>query len=135
MIPAERVYSVAIVVDPGFGSRLKALAETQHVWAVKSAANDRAAAELREGDDDFSFEKGVTMFAPSVGDSPVQWCADIIGTVEEHHGRHSHVPPVTVLDIYGAEPTPQLRRVLARYRFTHVVEKTEGFQARARSAI
>jgi hypothetical protein len=135
MKDAETAYAVAIVVDPEFGDRLTTLAANQHVWAVKSPSNEQAAEKLRGNDGKDSLEKGVTLFAPTVGDSPTQWCADMIGTVEEHHGKYSHIPPVTVLDIYGAKPTPLLRNVLADYGFTDIAETSNGFQARACSAI
>jgi hypothetical protein len=131
----DNPYSVAIVVDPMFGARLRDLAATVHVWAVESAENRTAADALRATDGEYSLEKGVTMFRASVGESPIQWCADIVGTVEEHHGRYAHSPPVTVLEVYGAPPNPELRTVFARYGFTHVVDTPDGFRARSRPAV
>jgi hypothetical protein len=132
---ADKPYSVAIVVDPAFGERLRDLAATQHVWAVESIENRATTEALRATQPDDGLETGVTLFRPSVGESPIQWCADIIGTVEEHHGRYAHVPPVSVLEVYGAASTPELRAVFARYGFTHIVDAPGGFRARSRPAV
>jgi hypothetical protein len=133
-MPTESPYTVAIVVDPGFGSRLRDLATTCHVWAVDSPVNAKAAQELRASDGEHSLDKGVTMFRATAGASAEQLCAEIVSTVEEHHGEYSHVPPVGRLRVYGAQLTPDLQAELARYGFTEVTNLTDGFLARSRSA-
>jgi hypothetical protein len=126
-------YTVAIVVDPAYGAQLAELAARVHAWVVDTAPNRAAAEQVRRNSPGFSFESGVTLFAPS-GRGPVQDVADIIGTVETHHGESSHIPPVSVLEVYGAEARPELRAVLARYGFTHVVDAAGGFRAISRPA-
>ena len=85
-------------------------------------------------DGEHSLEKGVTMFRATPGASAEQLCAAIVGTVEEHHGEHSHVPAVGRLRVYGAQATPDLQAELARCGFTEVASMTDGFLARSRPA-
>ena len=85
-------------------------------------------------DSEVSLEKGVTMFRATPGASAEQLCAEIVGTVEEHHGEYSHVPPVGRLRVYGAQATLDLQAELARYGFTEVASMTDGFLAGSRSA-
>ena len=129
----EARYTVAIVVDPDYGAQLAALAARVHAWVVETGPNRAAAEQIRRDSPGFSFESGVTLFRPS-GQGPVQDVADIIGTVDTHHGESSHVPPVSVLEVYGADAQPELRTVFARYGFTHLVDFAGGFRAISRPA-
>jgi hypothetical protein len=74
------------------------------------------------------------MFRATPGASAEQLCEEIVGTVDEHHGEYSRVPPLGRLRVYGAEATPELQAELARYGFTEVANMTDGFLATSRSA-
>jgi hypothetical protein len=124
-------YSVAIVVDPDFGARLRELAARLHVWAVDTPANRSVGEPIQRELDGFHFDKGVTLFRAAMK-SREQDVADIIANVDTHHGESSHVPAVSVLEVYGSTASPELRRVFARYGFTHIVDGEDAFQAISR---
>jgi hypothetical protein len=118
---AVSAYRVAIVADPKCGEQLRALAEHMHVWAADTPINRAAAAQLWAATTSPSIERGVTVFRVNRDQSPDAWVAEILDTVELHHGEHSHDPLMTVLEIHGASLSPRLRSALASAGFTRVV--------------
>jgi len=124
-------YAVAVVVDTGFGDKLSNLASRIHVWCVDTPEN-RAAAEIiwQQNAHPYSIERGVTIFSTDLNASPDQIVASELGTIDLHHGEYSHDPPFSVLNIYGAMPTPVLREALAGFGFIKIIPTDEGFTAR-----
>jgi hypothetical protein len=124
-------YTVGIVVDAAFGERLHALVTRMPTWIADTPPN-RAAAEAhwrthpRE-----AHPNGITTFRVDATRPPEEWCADVLGAVIEHHGEYSHNPPVSVLEVIGAQPLEHLVGVLGDYGFTLVSPTPEGFRARA----
>lgn len=129
----EAPYVVAIVVDPAYGPHLLRLSARMHVWAVDTPLNRAVAEQIWSQSPGFDFEAGVTLFRSS-GKGAIQDVADIIGVVDTHHGESSHVPAVSVLEVYGADAPPELRTVFARYGFTHLIDIDGGFRAISRPA-
>jgi hypothetical protein len=128
---SEATYTVGIVVDPAFGDHLGALAQRMPVWVVDTPAN-RATAEAHwRAHPGASAATGLTTFRVDIEDRPERWCAEVLGTVVEHHGVYSHDPPVTVLLIIGARPGPDLREALAGFGFACLADTPDGFEARA----
>jgi hypothetical protein len=124
-------YTVGIVVDATFGERLHALAARMPTWVADTPPN-RAAAEAHwrthPGE---AHTNGITTFRVDAGLAPEEWCAGILGTVIEHHGEYSHTPPVSILEVIGAQPLEPLVGTLGYYGFTLVSPTPEGFRARA----
>ena len=116
-------YRVAIVADPEFGERLMSLAERMHVWVPETPANRKVAEQIWRADV-LSIERGATTFCVRPSASADEWVAGILADVELHHGQYSHNPPVSTLEIYGAELSPRLRDALASIGFTHI--ETDG---------
>src|SRR5689334_20076494 len=100
-------YVVAIVVDPSFGEGLHALVGHMPIWVVDTPPN-RAAAETYWRTHPGEPHTGITTFRVDSTKGPEEWCADILGTVIEHHDAYSHDPPVSVLEVVGAEPGTHL---------------------------
>ena len=117
------------MVDRAFGDGLEELAPRCHVWAVRSPVNEGAAERIRAAaGGSFSLESGVTLFAPG-GGGPEDDCVAILATVEEHHGEHSHDPPLSAVEVHGAEPTAAVRAELDALGFTRVEPAGDGFVA------
>lgn len=127
---SESSYAVGIVVDPAFGGRLGVLAERMPVWLAATPANQAAAKAHWRSHSPGSRGSGVTTFRVDDREGPKEWLAGILATVIEHHGEHSHTPPVNVLLILGVEPEPDLRKELASHGFHRVTTIPEGFEAR-----
>lgn len=70
----------------------------------------------------------MTLF-DAAGASPEHELISIFGTVEEHHGEHSHDPPLDEIEVLGAEPTPEVWTALSAFGFTEVVPARRGFVA------
>jgi hypothetical protein len=135
----DSAHRVAIVVDPAFGARLDALAERLHVWVADTPTNRSAAERLWRlhppTGTSRDLERGVTTFNVEPSHSPEQWCAAIVGTVDEHHGGFAHNPPVSELEVYGAPPTPEVRAAFAAYGFDEIAATPGGFRAKSRPAL
>lgn len=120
-------YTVGIVVDATFGERLHALMARMPTWIADTPLN-RAAAEAHwrthPGE---AHTNGITTFRVDAARAPEDWCAGILGAVIEHHGEHSHSPPVSVLEVIGAQPLKPLVGALGDYGFTQVEPYARGF--------
>jgi hypothetical protein len=123
-------HRVAIVLDPHFAGKLIPLAARMHVWACDSPENretaERIWAEARNATP--SNERGVTTFVPSGGTHEEVLC-EILPTVDEHHGRFSHDPPWSRIEVHGARLTPEVRAALEGYGATSYREFDGGFVA------
>ena len=125
-------YRVALVVDPCFGVGLEELARGMHVWAVRSADNERVVRRIWENDDGARpLETGVTLF-DSPDETPEEACKGIIETVELHHGEYSHNPAVTAIEVFGVQPTRSIREEFAAHRFDEVTASGDSFVASRR---
>lgn len=75
----------------------------------------------------------MTIFGVDFDSSPAEWCRAILPAVEEHHGRYSHVPPVSALEVYGTELTEELLVELAALGFVRVEAMPGGWRVSSRS--
>jgi hypothetical protein len=108
-------YRVAIVVDRQFGPQLGDLAGRLHVWVCDSPANRPAAEAIwrARGDGEYDIESGATLFNCAPDEAVEDALVDIIGTVDEHHGKYSHDPPWSVIEVIGCNPSPRVQAAFA----------------------
>jgi hypothetical protein len=124
-------YAVALVLDPEFGEKIVDLASRIHVWVVASPTNCSIAKALW-GNQPIrtpSIETGITTFDVDLNATPEQWCKGILGTIDLHHGEHSHTPPYSRLEIYGLPFNDTLRLIFSDYGFTSFQQTDHGFKA------
>ena len=132
----ERPHAVALVVDPEFGERLADLSRRIHVWVLGTPTNRRVAERVwREARGVHSLESGITIFKDSVDAAADEIVGRQLPTIDLHHGAYSHSPPWSVLEVYGAPPSPALRAVLGEYGFTDVRATAEGLVATVPSVV
>jgi hypothetical protein len=124
-------YTVGIVVDVIFGERLHALVARMPTWIVDTPPNRAAAEAYWRTHPGEAHTNGITAFGVDAARAPEEWCAGILGAVIEHHGEYSHNPPVSVIEVIGAQPLEPLVVALGKYGFTLVSPTPEGFRARA----
>jgi hypothetical protein len=127
-------YTVALVVDASFGDRLLPLAQRMHTWVVDAPANKEAAkrywAKLPEPRAQ-GIEQGITTFVIHDPDGkPEEWCAGIIGSLDIHHNEYSHSPGYAVLEVYGAQPTDEVKVAFREYGLLNFQPTDFGFVAR-----
>ena len=127
-------YAVAIVVDPVFGERLFRIAARMPVWIADTPKNRSAVDQHRARHPGQSGTEGVTTFKVDPDANSEDWCAQVLSMVELHHGRFSHNPSYSVLEVFGATLTPTLRAALGDVGFRSFTERRDGFRATSSEA-
>lgn len=125
-------YTVALVTDPDFGSRLAAVSSRVHTWIVATAANSAAAEEIWAAQPQprsYSIKRGVTTFRAELDEDRVSLCERMLTALDEHHNNHSHYPGYTVLEIYGISFTERLRPPFTELGFSSFEQTAYGFRA------
>ena len=122
---------MGIVVDPDFAERVHFLAHEMPVWIVDTAVNWAAAESHWRQEPDKKSTNGITTFKVDPMASPEDWCAGVLDTVIEHHGEYSHDPPVSSLEVIGAQPAASLIAILAERGFAELKPTRNGFRASA----
>ncbi len=127
-------YAVAVVVDPVFGERLFSVAPRMPVWIADTPRNRLAVEQHRTRYHGQQSADGVTTFTVDPNTSSEDWCAKVLSTVDLHHGRLSHNPPYSALEVFGATLTPALRATLGDLGFDLFTEREDGFRAASSDA-
>lgn len=125
-------YTVALVLDPNFGDRLKVIAERIHTWVVDTPQTRAVAEETWAAQAmpiEYNIETGITTFIPASEDGPEAWCEGIVGTLDQHHDEMSHEPGYGVLEVYGLRFNERLRPVFVELGFSGFEETDYGFRA------
>ena len=104
----KKAHSIALVLDRDFGQRLAPLATRMCVWIVNTPENVSAARVVRG--------EGCLGTAYS------------LDTIDEHHNEISHMPPSSILEVYGARPTAAFLNALAELRFSNPEDIDGGFR-------
>jgi hypothetical protein len=104
--------TVIVVLDPQVGENLAHLAEQAPVWIVNTPSNVARVGPLRDRGMNISTFK----FDPR--SSPEKICADILETIELHHGSYSQDKAFEELRILGCVGTSELNEALAEIGFS-----------------
>jgi hypothetical protein len=120
-------HRVAVVVDPDYGEAVRPLSLSRHVWIVRSPRNNAVVEAMRAQCNEHSAETGVSTF--NAGGTPEESFLSILGVVDEHHGEHSHDPPLSVIEVVGVAATDAIREQLAAVGFRQTEPDDEGFTA------
>ena len=121
--------TVAIVVDPEFGERLRGLVARMPVWIARTPTNAPIIHALFVEAGRSVLDSGVTDFSVDPRASPDEWCVNILYMVDLHHGRASQNPPYRAVEVYGTQPTPAVRTALSEYGLTQLESTPDGFRA------
>jgi hypothetical protein len=120
---------VSIVVDPAFGERLGEIARRGPVWIADTEVNRAAAERWWSNHPSPGTYEGVTTFLVSGRESPEEWCAEVLPTVDMHYGAYDDNPPMyDAIDVFGASPTPTLRDLFATAGYTSIATLPGGFR-------
>ena len=125
----EAPYTVAIVLDPNFGVRLRNVAAHFDVWTVTSQINRTVVEQLWKEAAETQGCHEVTIWTSDLrGTAAEDWRA-ILMNIEQHHGPNAHNPPVTILGVYGSTLTEDMRQELGHYGYDTVEPTSDGFRA------
>ena len=119
-------YKVIVVVSRDFGERLAALPEGTPVWIVDTPTNSLVAHRLwneRKRD----HLTGITTFQADPSTSPEAALIGVLDGIDLHHGPFSADPPYTQLEVFGTNPSEEVRTELSRYGFNEFESTVEGF--------
>jgi hypothetical protein len=125
-------YRIAIVLDRTFGDRLLPLAQRLHVWICDTPLNRASVKAVwrSRGDRPHDIESGATIFTCSETDTAETMLLQQVGTLDLHHGRYSHSPPWSVIEVVGMSPTPTVVNEFANLGANIVVTSLTCFEAR-----
>ncbi|MFM0073665.1 hypothetical protein PQQ86_21145 [Paraburkholderia sediminicola] len=126
-------YTIALVVDPDFGSRLIAVSSRIHTWIVATTANAASAEKIwteQPEPHSYSIECGVTIFHADLDEDRNRWCETMLNAVDEHHNSYSHDPGYTVIEVYGTPFEERLRSAFTELGFSSFEQTAYGFRAR-----
>jgi len=122
-------YSVSVVLDRAFGSRLAELLVLGPVWIVESPVNRAIAEGLWAQFPTRNHLDSLTTFKAAETDSPEEMLIGNLGTIDLHHGFYSADPPYTVLEVVGTCLTPRIEAALTDLGFDSFPVTTDGFRA------
>jgi hypothetical protein len=122
-------YSVSVVLDRSYGSRMRGLIKAGPVWVVDSPANREFTQQLWAESPTLGHLDGVTLFKASENRPPEQMLIDWMDTIDLHHGVYSADPPYTAIRVVGSMLTPEGRQVLGTFGFASFTVTDEGFHA------
>ena len=122
--------TVLIVVDGEFGDQLFSVALDSPIWIADSPTNVSVTEELRRtGRGDM-----ITTFRYDHTRSGSEALADILPTIDLHHGSLSQDPPYRRVEVVGARPNHAAKKALADIGFELESLTTRGFVAVALEA-
>jgi hypothetical protein len=103
-------YKVYVVVDREFGERLAALERGVPVWIVETPANKIVAQRLWNERSAETHLTGITTFDDSESSASEDLLIGELAAVDLHHGSYSADPPYTVIEVFGAALTTEVKR-------------------------
>lgn len=112
--------TVAIILDPDFGSRLATLDESIPVWLVSSPLNDSAFAGHNRSANSATF----TTADPTAA---AENLLGIIDDVDLHHGPFSESEPYRSILVIGVKAEQPVLQKLAALGFRFVHDTPDGF--------
>ena len=122
-------YSVFVVLDGEYGTRLSELIVKGPIWIVDTPTN-RAAADMSwAAFPDRKHPDGVTVFTSKNIGSPETILLANLYTIDLHHNAYSADPPYTVLEVIGTSLSEKIKTELSEYGFDEFLTTSEGFRA------
>src|SRR6266849_3515908 len=116
------------------GERLFSIAARMPDWIADTPRNRSAVEQHRARHPGQSGTEGVTTFKVDPNATSEDWCAQVLTNVDLHHGRYSHNPPYSVVEVFGATLTPTLRTALGDLGFHLFTARDDGFRATSSDA-
>jgi hypothetical protein len=121
--------SVLVVLDPGYGERLRQMWPGRPVWIAMSPNNEPTVRSLWASHPDGDHLSGITGFRFDADALPENSLLDNLDMIDLHHGLHSSKNPYTVLEVIGARLTIDVREALRKLGFEKFLEHAGGFTA------
>jgi hypothetical protein len=120
-------YTVHIVVDSEYGSRIRDLPADEPSWIIDSDVNRPVVEALWQERKQQDYLVGITIFQGAASDSQEGCFIAELESIELHHGSQSHDPPYSVLDVIGIHWTERIKEAVAKYGFESHTSTKNGF--------
>jgi hypothetical protein len=127
---SDDAVAVTLVVDSEFGDHLSEVAAMGAVWIVESSTNRSVVERHWKANPNTNHLEGVTIFDACGVKDPASIVANVLDTIDLHHGQYSSASPYTELHVIGANRTPSLELELAKFDLCDTATKAGGFRAR-----
>ena len=121
--------TVAIVLDPEFGSRLFAVAELHPVWVVDSPANRPVIEAVWTQRRQDRVVREVNVFRAIDGLSPAEHVSALLRSIDAAHGPGAQNPPYRLLMVEGVSADEALTSALLARGMRVTRATASGFQA------
>lgn len=122
--------SVLVIVDPGFGEKLRSIPAGRPVWITMSSANEPIVRSLWERQGSPDHLTGITGFRFDGGVSAEGRFLAELDTIDLHHGPYSSTSPYREVVVIGARLTAEVQAGLSEFGFTDFAKTEDGFTAR-----
>jgi len=120
---------VTLIVTFSFSGDLLFLALNSHVWISEKSIDRDLVCEIWNNN---KYQEGVgslTTFTEVADGLPESSVADMLPTIDEHHGVYSQEPPWKTIEVIGARLTREIHEILDGLGVKSVEQTTEGFRA------
>jgi hypothetical protein len=122
-------YSVFVVLDGEYGTRLSELIVKGLIWIVDTPTNRAAAEIFGTASPNRKQPDGVTLFkSKNIGFPETILLANLY-TIDLHHNSYSADPPYTVLEVIGTSLSEKIKTDLSEFGFDEFFTTSEGFRA------
>lgn len=120
-------YTVHVVVESEYGSRIRDLPPGEPAWIIDSDINRSIVEAIWQEGKQQDYLVGITIFKADTTDSKEDCFIVELESIELHHGSQSHDPPYSVLDVIGIHWSERIQEAVAKYGFeSHILTKN-GF--------
>ena len=92
---------VHVIVDPLYGARLRNLPTDEPAWVVDTETNHPIIEAIWKARTSANHLEGLTSFKCDPEGNPESWFLNELQTIDLHHGKYSHEPPYSVLNVIG----------------------------------
>jgi hypothetical protein len=121
----QALVNVTLIVGSEFAGDLLSLALSSHVWISDKAVDIK---EVRRIWENRTYKKGKGSLTTFIAcESPEDSVADMLLTIDLHHGEYSQEPPWHIITVIGAQPTHEIREILSSLGVDSVEETADGF--------
>lgn len=117
------VNKINIIVDPHFGRSIYNLPIEETIWIVDSDDNHSVIQDVRKKNQ----LPNITSFQFDIKDTPEDLFINQFDMIDLHHGKYSHTPPYTIINVIGVKWSDRIGKELNRYGFINHVTTKDGF--------
>lgn len=125
--PTAPTSALLVILDPGYGTRLREVPSGRPIWITMSPANEPVVRSLWQTRTDVGSVAGITGFRFDADIAAEESFLAKLDTIDLHHGPHSTPVPYTELEVIGVPLTTGVRAALSQIGFTQFTADETGF--------